>query len=86
MQLQNPKAFPVIVIVVAVGGEILLATCLSPCTFQTVQAGGQAGKHTQNAMQQAEMYFSADAAGKDIQLPSRLSEIKRKSKKIKSSK
>lgn len=49
MQLQNPKAFSVIVVIVAmvviiavvvvaavaVGGEILLATCLSSCTFQT---------------------------------------------------
>lgn len=50
MQLQNPKAFSVIVVVVsivvaivanaivvvvAVGGEILLATCLSSCAFQT---------------------------------------------------
>lgn len=48
MQLQNPKAFSVIVVVVAivvaivanvivviaVGGEILLATCLSSCAFQ----------------------------------------------------
>lgn len=61
MQLQNPKAFSVIVVVVAtvvvvaivanvsfvvavvvavaVGGEILLATCLSSCAFQTQRTG-----------------------------------------------
>lgn len=73
MQWENPKTLVVILLaVLLLAGNPISHMPVS----QTAEAGRQeAGIAARNATQQAEMYFSAEAARRDIQLASRLSKI-----------